>query len=158
MATTSHIGEYIQDVLHWKFKPDFPIAQPSGLQGDLLHDCHHIVQTVGTAFETIGDIVYSRITTRLNESTVRMPWSIVDYTKCLTKSQNIGTAQAEAALLKRFPPKPTTRNGLRLIRDPCIVVDFTDRIIVWYLPNALTQKRHVRWPHFISDIFTINQI
>lgn len=157
MLTTAHIGEYIQDALYWKFNPHFPITQPNGLKGDLLHDSHHILQTVQTAFETIGESFLRNIASCFNQYIVRMPWSIVDYTKCLTQSQNMGRPEREAALLQQFPPHPSHANGTRLIRDPCIVVDAADRIIVWYLPDALTQKRHVSWPLLVVACLIFNK-
>lgn len=82
-------------------------------------------------------------------ATVHLPWSIEAYTDSLTPSQNIGNSRNEANIRHRFPPLFSHNSGelLPLQDEPCTIVDCTGIIVLWYLPDALSDARNV----IISD-------
>lgn len=89
-----------------------------------------------------------------------LPWSIEDYSKSLTPSQNISTERNEAELLRDFPPLFCNEPGelLPLQDQPCIVVDSQGIIVLWYLPDAITRARNVLvFSNFAEFLLTFHQ-
>ncbi|KAF8950121.1 hypothetical protein BDZ97DRAFT_1771744 [Flammula alnicola] len=83
---------------------------------------------------------------------IHLTWSIREYSSRLTACQNVRSAKLEADLMKDFPP--LTPGALQLIKTPCIVVDSEDNIVLWYLPEALTIRRH---DVFMGQLVPLNQ-
>ncbi|KAF8952900.1 hypothetical protein BDZ97DRAFT_1767909 [Flammula alnicola] len=118
--STSLLGEYLQRALRVEVDNRHTITQPEHISPELLHDCHHLMQKVLSAFR----------------HKIQLPWSIREYSRRLTACQNVRSAKLEADLMKDF--RPLTSGALQLIKTPCIVVDSEDNIVLWYLPDALT--------------------
>lgn len=146
--STSLLGEYLQRALRLEVNNRHTTTQPEHISPELLHDCHHLMQKVLSAFRHKSKC--QRISCQLLYNlhmTVHLPWSIREYSSRLTACQNVRSAKLEADLMKDFPP--LTPGALQLIKTPCIVVDSEDNIVLWYLPEALTIRRHVS-KHFFS--------
>jgi hypothetical protein len=70
---------------------------------------------------------------------------MVRYNESLDKSESGRNEKREASLLKKFPPEQDI-----LLTDPAVILDSVGRIIVWYLPGAMTNMIMVGdiWPSF----------
>ena len=82
---------------------------------------------------------------KLTPPSVYLPWSIESYSDRLSPSQNISTLQNEADIAETFPPLFSDSHGelFPLQDQPCTIVDCTGIIVLWYLPDALTEARTV---------------
>lgn len=86
---------------------------------------------------------------------VRLPWSIKAYMEA-TKTRNSVPDPS------KFPPFRADGAAVWLLDEPCIVTDCEDRIVLWYLPEALSPARAVCTFHlqikFPSDVFSLDCI
>jgi hypothetical protein len=63
--------------------------------------------------------------------------------------ENGRNERRERALLEMFPPGHHTQ----YIEDPCVIMDPQNRLIAWYIPDALTNDIQVRQQeHLLSNI------
>ncbi|KAG2113784.1 uncharacterized protein F5147DRAFT_770427 [Suillus discolor] len=58
---------------------------------------------------------------------------MVRYNECLEKQESNQNEKREQTLLKKFPPDKQL-----VLTTPCVIIDSGGRIIVWYLPGAMT--------------------
>lgn len=58
---------------------------------------------------------------------------MVRYNESLDKFESGRNEKREASLLKKFPPE-----HYMLLTDPAVILDSGGRIIVWYLPGAMS--------------------
>ena len=78
-----------------------------------------------------------------------MSWSIEDYAAGVKTRFSVPVVTPDRT---DFPPVRTSHTGgpdnekQAFITRPCIILDKHDRILVWYLPAALSPKRAVRLP------------
>lgn len=117
-----------------------------GLSLAILQDCEMVVAQAYQAYLN-PSMFFTMLwpSYELSNLPVHLPWSIEAYSACLTSSQNIGTPRNEAEILSTFPPLFCKDSGglLPLQDRPCTIVDSTGIIVLWYLPDALTNARNV---------------
>jgi hypothetical protein len=70
---------------------------------------------------------------------VQLDIDIIRYNEALTKRESGLNDAREEALLAKFPPAEPM-----LLNRPSVVIDSGYRIILWYLPGALTWSLQVR--------------
>jgi len=58
---------------------------------------------------------------------------MVRYNESLDKFESGRNEKCEATLLQKFPPEDEM-----LLTDPAVILDSGGRIIVWYLPGAIS--------------------
>lgn len=78
---------------------------------------------------------------------VHLGVDMIRYNEALDKNESGLNDSREQSLLKKFPPSE------RLFLDsPAVIIDAGGRIIVWYLPGAITDFIEVHWSMLASDI------
>ena len=70
---------------------------------------------------------------------VRLAWDAEEYAAALSARPSGKNEAYERRMERMFPVQ---FDNLEL-RQPCIIVDNKDRILLWYLPRALTEYRQV---------------
>lgn len=78
----------------------------------------------------------------IDRHTVHLKIDIVRYNEALDKDETGRNEKKEKALMKKFPPEEEL-----FLQMPAIVVDAGGRIIVWYLPGAMTEMIMVSLLH-----------
>lgn len=66
---------------------------------------------------------------------------MVRYNDALDKDESGRSAKREQTLFDRFPPEQE-----HFLTTPAVIVDSGGRIIVWYLPGAMTAMMMVSLP------------
>ena len=70
--------------------------------------------------------------------TVHLKIDIVRYNEALEKEESGRNEKREKILLSKFPPEEEL-----FLTEPAVIMDAAGRIIVWYLPGAMTNMMMV---------------
>lgn len=76
---------------------------------------------------------------------VRVSWDAEHYGDFLKRAEMGKNEERESAFKAEFPPPEEFANGRHTATAPTTVVDVHGRVIAWYLPDALTDSRKVRY-------------
>jgi hypothetical protein len=71
-----------------------------------------------------------------------VPWNVEDYLKRIGKKPTGMNGEFEDRLKQEFPPGKEI--GAAVILEPCIIVDSEGNILLWHLPDIISQNAEVR--------------
>lgn len=74
--------------------------------------------------------------------TVAVDWDVERYSLHITSKQTGRNEAVERLLSTRFPPAYPAKSMKHVFR-PAVLVDRHERVMVWYLPDALFRRREV---------------
>ncbi|GJE93296.1 hypothetical protein PsYK624_094550 [Phanerochaete sordida] len=76
---------------------------------------------------------------RAKRNPVRVDWDAEEYTDILHRNE-LGSSETRESMFRDvFLPPEEFRHGLTSMTEPMTIIDIHDRILLWYLPNALTK-------------------
>lgn len=81
-----------------------------------------------------------------NDFSVSVAWDAEHYSDLLTPAERGTNDTRENAFKDQFPPPEVLGDGPITKTEPTTAIDIHGRIILWYLPKALTDERKVRCP------------
>jgi hypothetical protein len=82
-----------------------------------------------------------------------VPWNVKDYLKRIGKKPTGMNDEFEDKLKKEFPPG--TEIGTAAIWEPCIIVDSKANILLWHLPDIVSQNAEVRFQAIMGSNFAL---
>ncbi|KAG1804574.1 hypothetical protein EV424DRAFT_1544604 [Suillus variegatus] len=117
LNTTNVASEWVEQqfLAHVSGRP--LIDPPAGLDLPTLLSCGHLAFLMAEAYQ----------------HPIKLDIDIIRYNEALSKRESAMNDAQEEALLARFPPADNI-----LLDSPSVVIDSRYRIILWYIPDALT--------------------
>lgn len=108
---------------------------PTDLPTQMIADCRHIAAIIAAATEnqSITLIMFNKWLIWPHVFAAgKLPWSVKDYL------QGKAAGSSPEKLRKDFPPEASFQRHVT-IEDPMILIDSVGTILLWYLPNIISQ-------------------
>lgn len=74
---------------------------------------------------------------------VAVPWKVEEYVKRMGKRPTGRNDEIEAGLKEEFPPGADFGGVPGMVSDPCTVIDTEGNILLWHLPNIVSESAEV---------------
>jgi hypothetical protein len=117
---------------------------PLNLNARLVVDCEHLANVAARAYLTRGDFRYFNKRVSLSHYAILVTvenWDAQRYDHYLPKKPTGRQESEEERIRARYPIEHKLTDVL--LSDPTIIIDCYGRILVWYLPGALSWERRV---------------
>ncbi|KAG1729756.1 hypothetical protein EDB19DRAFT_1832248 [Suillus lakei] len=126
LTVTHEACEYTEQKFNAEKTGGDPVIPSPKLDTDLVMACDRLVDRLIKAYKNY-------IQTQID---------IARYSKLISPKDTGHNEEREERLLERCPPG---HEGTKLVEIPATILDASDAIITWYLPDALTDATQIKW-------------